>query len=131
MAIAFVVARDDSLGSPDALAAVHGAPEFSDVSGEARLYASGQDDGRLVLRLSELPAPSPGQHYEVWVLRSEADGEMEAVGVFVPTTDEVDLEFRLPGAGDYEAVDVSVEADGGPPEHSGRSLAGGTFEPSA
>ncbi|HET8652475.1 MAG TPA: anti-sigma factor [Gaiellaceae bacterium] len=128
LAIAFVVASDDSLGSPDARAAVQGTQEFSDVSGEARLYASTQDDGRLVLHLSELPSPSAGEHYEVWVLRREAEGEMEAVGVFVPTSATVDLEFRLPGPGDYEAVDVSVEPDGGPAEHSGRSLAGGKFE---
>jgi hypothetical protein len=51
---------------------------------------------------------------EVWVLRREAEGEMEAVGVFVPTSATPDLEFRLPGPGDYEAVDVSVEPDGGP-----------------
>jgi anti-sigma-K factor RskA len=128
IAIALVVARDDSLGSPDARAAVQGTQEFSNVRGEARLYASTQDDGRLVLHLTELPAPSAGEHYEVWVLRREAEGEMEAVGVFVPTSTTVDLELRLPGPGDYEAVDVSVEPDGGPAEHSGRSLAGGTFE---
>jgi anti-sigma-K factor RskA len=128
IAIAFVVARDDSLGSPDARAAVQGTQEFSDVSGEARLYASTQEDGRLVLHLTELPSPSAGEHYEVWVLRREAEGEMEAVGVFVPTSATADLEFRLPGPGAYEAVDVSVEPDGGPAEHSGRSLAGGKFE---
>jgi anti-sigma-K factor RskA len=128
IAIAFVVARDDSLGSPDARAAVQGTQEFADVSGEARLYASTQDDGRLVLHLTELPSPSAGEHYEVWVLRREGEGEMEAVGVFVPTSATADLEFRLPGPGDYEAVDVSVEPDGGPAEHSGRSLAGGAFE---
>ena len=128
IAIAFVVASDDSIGSPDARATVQGAQEFSDVSGEARLYAPTQDDGRLVLHLTELPSPSAGEHYEVWVLRREAEGEMEAVGVFVPTSATVDLEFRLPGPGDYEAVDVSVEPDGGPADHSGRSLAGGKFE---
>ena len=38
------------------------------------------------------------------------------------------LELPLPGPGDYRAVDVSVEADGGPPEHSSVSLAGGSFD---
>jgi anti-sigma-K factor RskA len=131
IAIAVVFASDDSLGSPDARAAVRGTQEFSDVSGEARLYASTEEDGRLVLQLTELPSPSAGEHYEVWVLRREAEGEMEAVGVFVPTSATADLEFRLPGPGDYEAVDVSVEPDGGPAEHSGRSLAGGKFESDA
>ena len=52
---------------------------------------------------------------------------MEAVGVFDPTTPDVRLELGLPGAGDYVAVDISVEPDAGPPEHSGTSLASGTF----
>jgi anti-sigma-K factor RskA len=131
IAIAIAFANDDSLGSPDARAAVRGTQAFSEVSGEARLYASREEDGRLVLHLTDVPSPSTGEHYEVWVLRREAEGEMEAVGVFVPTSATADLEFRLPGPGDYEAVDVSVEPDGGPAEHSGRSLAGGTFESDA
>jgi hypothetical protein len=53
---------------------------------------------------------------------------MEAVGVFTPIAQDVELELRLPGPGTYRAVDVSVEPDGGSAEHSGRSLAGGRFE---
>ena len=75
----------------------------------------------MAVDLDDVPAPEAGEHYEVWVLRKEAGGEMEAVGVFTPTTSSVDLEFRLPGPGDYEAVDVSVEEDGGPAAHSGTS----------
>ena len=54
---------------------------------------------------------------------------MEAVGAFTPTGSRVRLKLGLPGAGDYEAVDVSVEPDGGSASHSGLSLAGGHFEP--
>ncbi len=62
------------------------------------------------------------------MLRTEAGGEMEAVGSFTPDSDQARLELPLPGPGDYQAVDVSVEPDGGPPEHSGVSLAGGSFD---
>ena len=48
-------------------------------------------------------------------------------GVFTPTSSDVELELPLPGPGDYAAVDVSVEENGGPPAHSDTSLAGGTF----
>jgi anti-sigma-K factor RskA len=117
------------LGAPDARAAVSGTDEFPDVHGEARLYRSGSDDGVLVVDLADVPAPGPDEHYEVWVLRTEGGGAMEAVGAFSDTGGSVDLEFTLPGPGDYEAVDVSVEPNGGPAAHSGRSLAGGHFEP--
>ena len=58
---------------------------------------------------------------------AEGEGEMEAVGVFVSTGEDVELELGLPGPGDYQAVDVSIEPDGGAPAHSGASLAGGKF----
>jgi anti-sigma-K factor RskA len=119
----------DDLGSPDARAAVNGTDEFPGVHGEARLYRSAEDDGILAVDLLDMPAPAPGEHYEVWVLRREGGGAMEAVGSFSAAGSSVDLELPLPGAGDYEAVDISVEPDGGPAAHSGRSLAGGRFEP--
>ncbi len=122
-----IVATSDSLGQPDARAVVQGTADFPLVEGEARLFGSERSDGKLVLDLAEVPVPRTGEHYEVWVLRSDAE-EMEAVGVFTPVDSSVDLEFRLPGPGDYAAVDVSVEPDGGPAEHSGASLAGGRFE---
>ena len=108
---------------PDARAAVAGTPEFTDVSGSATL-----DGGQLVLELDNLPAPPTGHHYQVWVLRSEGGGEMEAVGAFTPEGESARLQLPLPGQGDYQAVDVSVEPDGGPAEHSGISLAGGKFQ---
>jgi hypothetical protein len=82
----------------------------------------------LRLELADVPPAPEGEHYEVWVLRPSSGDAMEAVGVFDPTTSEVSLELGLPGAGDYAAVDISVEPDAGPPEHSGTSLAGGEFE---
>ena len=53
---------------------------------------------------------------------------MEAVGVFDADRAEVELQLGLPGAGDYAAVDISVEPDAGPPEHSDTSLGGGRFK---
>ncbi len=108
---------------PDARAAVAGTPAFAGVSGNATL-----DDGELVLALENVPAPPAGHHYEVWVLRTEGGGEMESVGSFTPEGESARLELPLPGPGDYRALDVSVEPDGGSPEHSNVSLAGGSFE---
>jgi hypothetical protein len=127
-AIALAVDGGGTLGTPDAVAAVQGTPEFVGVHGEARLYQAGTPNGVLRLELADVPPPPAGEHYEVWVLRPSTGDVMEAVGVFNPTTSEVTLELGLPGAGDYVAVDISVEPDAGPPEHSGTSLAGGKFE---
>ena len=131
MIVAVVVALSsgNDLGSPDARAAVRGTPAFSAVHGDARLYATSRKDGVLVLDLADVPAPAPGTHYEVWVLRQSSGGAMESVGAFTPGGSEVRLELGLPGSGDYTAVDVSVEPDGGSASHSGQSLAGGRFEP--
>ena len=126
-AVALALGSSSGLGTPDAVAVVRGTPEFVGVHGEARLYGSGTPDGVLRLELADVPAAPEGEHYEVWVLRPSTGDVMEAVGVFDPTTPEVSLELGLPGAGDYVAVDISVEPDAGPPEHSGMSLAGGTF----
>ncbi|MDH4104155.1 MAG: anti-sigma factor [Thermoleophilia bacterium] len=126
--IAVALSSSGSLGTQDALASVQGTAEFTGVHGEARLYGSTDDDGRLMLELADVPALGTGEHYEVWVLRDSPGEAMEAVGVFRPTASDVKLELRLPGPGAYQAVDVSLEPDGGSAEHSGRSLAGGRFE---
>lgn len=128
-AIALALGADGGLGTPDAVAEVSGTPAFSGVHGEARIYGTGTPDGVLRLELADVPAAPEGEHYEVWVLRPEAGDAMEAVGVFDPASSDVSLELGLPGAGDYVAVDISVEPDAGPPEHSGTSLAGGEFMP--
>ena len=78
-----------------------------------------------MLDLADVPAPAPGTHYEVWVLRQSSGGAMESVGAFTPGGSKVRLELGLPGSGDYTAVDVSVEPDGGSASHSGAEPRGG------
>lgn len=126
--VALAIGSAGGLGTPDAVAAVNGTEDFAGVRGEARIYDTDSRDGVLRLELADVPAPAEGEHYEVWVLRPSTGDTMEAVGVFNPTDSEVDLELALPGAGDYVAVDISIEPDAGPAEHSGTSLAGGKFE---
>lgn len=124
--IAVIALGGDDLGPPDARAAIAGKSDPA-VTGEAVLHGSTSDGGTVRVSLTDVPTAPSGHHYEVWVLRRDAGGEMEAVGSFTPTSDTVELDLPLPGPGDYAAVDVSVEENGGPPAHSGTSLAGGTF----
>lgn len=124
--IAVVALGGDDLGPPDARAAISGKSDPA-VTGEAKLFGANADGGTVRVSLREVPPAPSGHHYEVWVLRRDAGGEMEAVGSFTPTSSNVTLDLPLPGPGDYAAVDVSVEENGGPPIHSDTSLAGGTF----
>jgi anti-sigma-K factor RskA len=111
-------------GEADARAEILAA-SGSGVLGEALVYDTDSDDGTLVLRLRDLPAPADGHHYEVWVLRIGSE-TLEPVGAFTAEGD-FEHEFLLPGRGRYAAVDVSIEDDGGDQAHSGRSLGAGTF----
>ena len=121
-----VIAFSGDTRAPDARAAIAGQDGFAAVSGEAEVFDVGEPGGTLVVRMTSVP-PAPGGHnYEVWVLR-EGSETMESVGEVSPTDGQAELEVTLPGAGPFAAVDVSVEPDDGDPGHSGRSLAGGTF----
>jgi anti-sigma-K factor RskA len=124
--ITVVVAGEESRGPAGARAAVTGKSDPA-VKGEAVLYGSTAVGGTVRVELLDVPQAPAGHHYEVWVLRRDAGGEMEAVGSFAPTSESVQLDLPLPGPGDYAAIDISVEENGGPPAHSGTSLAGGTF----
>lgn len=103
--------------------AVQGA---GSVAGTASLYGADAAGGQVQVALRDVPAPPAGHHYEVWVLEEGSD-EMTSVGSFTPASSDVDLTLPLPNPADYAAVDISVEPNGGPPAHSGTSLAGAKF----
>lgn len=124
--LAVGLALRDSGPSPTARATLE-AQTDAGVTGEAILYVPDSRAGRIELTLRSVPASPTGHHYEVWVLPT-GSAEMLSVGTFhTNTTHDVDLEFELPSSGTYAAVDVSVEEDVGPEEHSDVSLATGFF----
>lgn len=96
------------------------------VSGTASLYAADSAGGMVQVALDSVPPPPAGHHYEVWVLE-KGSTEMTSVGSFTPSSGDVTLNLPLPAPADYAAVDISVEPNGGPPAHSGTSLAGAKF----
>lgn len=103
----------------DARAAISGnsAPT---VAGEATLSGTA-----LHVSLRGVPEAPSGHHYEVWVLPA-GSSTMVSVGTF-DTAGDIELDYRLPAGTTYAAVDVSVEEDEGPAEHSDTSLASGSF----
>lgn len=113
-------------GPLTASAAVVAVGNADAVTGTASLYGAQAPGGQVQVSLRDVPAPPAGHHYEVWVLERGSD-EMTSVGSFTPTSSDVDLTLPLPSPADYAAVDISVEPNGGPPAHSGTSLAGGKF----
>lgn len=120
-----VVLRD-APESPAARATLE-AKTDDGVTGEAALFAPDASGGRLELTLEGVPASPTGHHYEVWVLPEGSD-DMISVGTFhADVTQDVSLDFELPTSGSFAAVDVSVEEDEGPEEHSDTSLATGFF----
>ena len=124
-AVAIALVLGGSPG-PTAVAAVHSELAGARTSGQARLFHPDRPDGRLELRLSDVPPPPAGTYYAVWVL-PRGQATMEAIGSFVPRGRSIDLTLPLPGSGDYGAVDISIQRSGGPSAHSKRSLAGGAF----
>jgi hypothetical protein len=98
------------------------------VTGTAALYGAHTAKGTLRLTLDSVPLPAPGHHYEVWVLE-KGKTAMSDVGRITPRSTTVKLRLALPAPGDYAAVDVSVQKDGGSKRHSSVSLAGGSFQP--
>jgi hypothetical protein len=111
------VTGGDGLGDPVRRAALTGG----DVRGSAALYRPDDRDGVLVLDLDRIPQPPPAHYYEIWV--SRPNGRKLPIGTFTPDDGSVHLELRLPGPGRYLSIDISVEEEDGPPEHSGRSIA--------
>ena len=130
VAITIGVRSGTGLGTPTASAPVTAHLASTRVQGRAQLFHSKAPNGVLRLRLQDVPAPPRGSHYEVWVLR-RGSTQMTAVGSFTPAKSTVSLSLPLPAAGSYAAVDISVQKNDGPPEHSNVSLAGASFTPAS
>jgi hypothetical protein len=126
--VAVLVVQPGGSGAATAVAAIVAHEPGADVHGTAKLFNPARPEGRVHLSLASVPAPPSGHHYEVWVL-GRGQTTMTAVGSFTPAARSVKLDLPLPAPGDYAAVDISVQKDNGPPQHSSVSLAGGTFHP--
>lgn len=115
--ITVAVTRDDGLGDPFRRASLTGA----NVRGTAALYRPDDRDGLIVLDLDRVPDPPRAHYYEVWIARE--GGRKVPIGTFTPEDGKVHLELRLPTPGTYLSIDISIEEEDGPPDHSGRSIA--------
>ena len=115
--ITVAVTRDDGLGDPVRRASITG----TNVKGTAALYRPDERDGLVVLDLDRVPDPPRNNYYEIWI--SRPGGRKVPIGAFTPENGKAHLELPLPTPGKYLSIDISVEEEDGPPDHSGRSIA--------
>jgi anti-sigma-K factor RskA len=124
--VAFTSGRNDPVPVTATATASVAAKSAPGVEGTASLYSPGDAGGTLRVALTNVPKAPSGHHYEVWVL-PKGGHTMTAVGSFTPASRDVTLDLPLPTPGNYAAMDISVQANDGPPTHSGTSLAGARF----
>jgi anti-sigma-K factor RskA len=119
VAVTVAVTRDgDGLGDP--IREVHVSNER--VDGTLAVYR--QDDGNrlLVVDLDNVPTAQRDQFYEIWISRPGSSVKIP-VGAFIPRDGHAHLEVPLPTEGKRLSIDISVEDEDGPPEHSGDTVA--------
>ncbi len=128
IAAAALTAVLETGASPGSAAAraVLSAQGGSAISGSADLYSPDRAGGKIRLRLRNVPLPAPGTHYELWLL-PRGSTQMTATAAFTPAGHTVDLLLPLPAPEEYDAFEISVQPDNGPPQRSKTELASGTF----
>jgi anti-sigma-K factor RskA len=119
VAVTVAVTRDDDrLGDPIREVRISNAQ----VDGTLALHR--QDDGSrlLVVDLNRVPSTQREQFYEIWISRPGSNVKIP-VGAFIPRDGQAHFEVPLPTEGKRLSIDISVEDEDGPPEHSGETLA--------
>jgi Anti-sigma-K factor rskA len=120
--ITLAVTRDgNGLGDP----AGRGTIRSALVDGSVALYRPDERDGMVVVDLDRVPEPPPAHYYEIWIVRP--GGLQLPIGTFTPEDGKAHLELPLPTPGRYLSIDISIEEESGPPDHSGRSVATARF----
>ena len=124
--VALVLVVGGGWREPAAIAAVHS--ELTGMSHERRgaPVQSGSPRRHAPAAPQRRPCAPEGHLLRRLVL-PRGEKTMEAIGTFGARGREVDIKLNLPGSGDYQAVDISIQRVGGPSAHSGKSLAGGAF----
>jgi hypothetical protein len=116
--ITLAVTQDgNGLGDP----ARQGTIRSALLDGKVALYRPDQRDGLVVVDLERVPDPPAAHFYEIWIVGP--GGRQVPIGTFTPEDGKAHLELRLPTPGRYLSIDISIEDEGGPPDHSGRSVA--------
>ena len=118
VAVTFGVMReDDSLGDP--IREVQVSNEA--VDGRLAVYRRGEGNRLLVVDLDRVPDAPKDHFYEIWISRPGSDVKIP-IGAFTPRDGHAHLEVPLPTEDKRLSIDISIEDEAGPPEHSGQSM---------
>ena len=113
-----VTGDDDGLGDP--IREVRVSNER--VDGTLAVYQQGDGNRLLVVDLDKVPPAQRDQFYEIWISRPGSDVKIP-VGSFRPRNGHAHVEVPLPTERKKLSIDISVEDEDGPPEHSGQTVA--------
>jgi anti-sigma-K factor RskA len=113
-----VTGEDDGLGSP--IKTVRISNER--VDGTLALYSPEGGNRVLVADLDRVPRTPEDEYYQLWVSRPGSDVKIP-IGAFNPSDGKAHLEVLLPTDDKQLTIDISIEEETGPPDHSGRTIA--------
>jgi anti-sigma-K factor RskA len=111
--------RDPGRGQTVAL----GAPDAGPATAEARMRGDG-DDQLMIMTAHDLPRPTAGAYYEVWLV--DGAGDEFPVGVLAPNGEGI---WSLPAdvAARYRTIAVTLEPADGNPSRSDRTVLRGSY----
>jgi anti-sigma-K factor RskA len=118
VAITLAVTREDN-GLGDPIRELHVSNER--VDGTIAVYGRDQGNRVLVVDLDRVPDAPKNHFYEIWISPRGSNVKIP-IGAFTPRGGHVHLEVPLPTEHKRLSIDISVEDEGGPPEHSGQSV---------
>lgn len=120
VAITLAVTSDEQ-GLGDPIREVHISNQR--VDGTLAVYRQDEDKRVLVVDLDRVAAPPPEHLYTLWISRPGSDVKIP-IGSFAPSSGEdIHLEVPLPAEGRRLSIDISIEEEDGPPDHSGQTIA--------
>jgi Anti-sigma-K factor rskA len=113
-----VTGEDNGLGDPIRRVSISNER----VDGTLALYRPEGGNRVLVADLDRVSDVPEGRYYELWISRPGSDVKIP-IGSFSPTEGRVHLVVPLPTEDKQLSIDISIEEETGPPDHSGQTIA--------
>jgi hypothetical protein len=113
-----VTGEDNDLGDPIRRVSISNER----VDGTLALYRPEGGNRVLVADLDRVSDVPEGRYYELWISSPGSDVKIP-IGSFSPTEGQVHLVVPLPTEDKQLSIDISIEEETGPPDHSGQTIA--------
>jgi hypothetical protein len=113
-----VTGDDNDLGDPVRQVSISNER----IDGTLAVYRPEGGNRVLVADFDRVADAPQGQFYELWISRPGSDVKIP-IGSFSPTDEQVHLVVPLPTEHKQLSIDISIEEETGPPDHSGQTIA--------